>query len=176
MSDPELVARAQRAAARLERSWERWRTRRGLGGPFAQPVASYVGYSPEEPRRRPRVVFGVDAVEAEELAVLLDGATHPGAATDQGVGLPGRHDEIQGADPGPGGCQAHDAASSIAAELAGWAASELPGHASAGLAAWTAAGQESRMAACDPPRAACDPPRQRDPADMERDDRAGSLP
>ncbi len=75
MGDTELVSRAQHAAARLESAWESWRTRHGLGGALAQPVASYVGYAPEDPRGRPRVVFGVDAAEAEQLALLLDGLT-----------------------------------------------------------------------------------------------------
>jgi hypothetical protein len=262
MRDPELVSRAQGAAARLESAWERWRTRHGLGGPFAQPVASYVGYAPEEPRGRPRVVFGVDAVEAEELAALLDADMRTGAVTGQRDGLPSQHGAKQrtgvrhpgeqvseppeatqtltqevsvpvtmppAAEPGPaaepaaaggdrvgtrtttapgasdraagprgdsdavarkepepacvvmGDEQAAPAAvpmavpaglapgavgpaavpvrpaadrgaatSSIAAELAGWAACELPGHASAGLSAWIAAEQESCEEAADP--------------------------
>jgi hypothetical protein len=304
MRDPELVSRAQGAAARLESAWERWRTRQGLGGPFAQPVASYVGYAPEEPGGRPRVVFGVDAVEAEQLAALLDADVRAGAATGQRAGLPGQHADKQrtnarhpgepvgeppeaaqtltqaisvpvtvppaaepgtaagqavadangagvrtttvpGGSGGPGraaGSRGESAAvarqepepacvvagdeqavqtvvpvavpaglaegaagpvglapgaagpaegaaglaegaagpaavpgrpaagraaatSSIAAELAGWAASELPGHASAGLAAWIAAEQESRDEAADPG----------DGADAEREGRAGSL-
>ena len=35
------------------------------------PVSSYVGYSIEEPWGRPRVVFGVNAEDAERLAALL---------------------------------------------------------------------------------------------------------
>ena len=38
MRDPELVARAQRAAARLESAWERWNAHQGLGETPAQPV------------------------------------------------------------------------------------------------------------------------------------------
>jgi hypothetical protein len=85
MRDPELVARAQRAAARLEWAWERWRARRGFGGALSQPVASYVGYAPDEPRGRPRVVFGVDALEAEQLALLLDSDTREGEASGTGA-------------------------------------------------------------------------------------------
>jgi hypothetical protein len=44
MRDPELVARAGYAAARLEQAWERWRALHGLGG-SSDPLASYVGYS-----------------------------------------------------------------------------------------------------------------------------------
>ncbi len=85
MRDPERVSRAQRAAARLEGAWERWRTRHGLGGVLCQPVASYVGYAPEEPRGRPRVVFGVDAVEAERLALLLDADALSGVEARSGL-------------------------------------------------------------------------------------------
>jgi len=35
-------------------------------------VSSYVGYSLEEPWGQPRVVFGIEAREAEQLAALLD--------------------------------------------------------------------------------------------------------
>jgi hypothetical protein len=72
MRDPELVLCAQRAAARLEDAWDRWRTSRGPDGASAGEVSSYVGYSQNEPRGRPRVVVGVDAEEAERLAALLD--------------------------------------------------------------------------------------------------------
>src|SRR5580700_9350994 len=72
MGDPELVARAQRAAVRLERSWDRWRRLHGLAAEQAQPVSSYVGYSLAEPWGRPRVVFGVGAEEAEQLSALLE--------------------------------------------------------------------------------------------------------
>jgi hypothetical protein len=72
MRDPDLVLRAQRAAAALERAWYRWRLTHGLGADPLPPVSSYVGYSLEEPWGQPRVVFGVDAEEAEQLAALLD--------------------------------------------------------------------------------------------------------
>ena len=72
MRDPDLVVRAQRAAAELERAWDRWRTLHGLGTDPLPPVSSYVGYSLEEPWGQPRVVFGIDAREAEHLAALLD--------------------------------------------------------------------------------------------------------
>lgn len=72
MSDPELAARAQRAAVRLEQSWERWRQLRGLNNEPSQPISSYVGYSLVEPWGRPRVVFGVGAEEAEQLSALLE--------------------------------------------------------------------------------------------------------
>src|SRR6267154_1057142 len=72
MRDPDSVTRAQRAAVALERAWERWRAMHGLSADPMPPVSSYVGYSTEEPWGRPRVVFGVDAREAELLAALLD--------------------------------------------------------------------------------------------------------
>ncbi len=72
MRDPDLVVRAQQAAAELERAWDRWRTMHGLGTDPLPPVSSYVGYSLEEPWGQPRVVFGIDAREAEQLTALLD--------------------------------------------------------------------------------------------------------
>ena len=72
MRDPELVARAQRAATHLESTWEQWRALHGLGVAPGQPVVSYVGYSLKEPWGKPRVVIGIDADEAEYLADFLD--------------------------------------------------------------------------------------------------------
>jgi hypothetical protein len=72
MRDPELVTRAQRAAARLESAWEQWRALHGLAVAPGQPVVSYVGYSLKEPWGEPRVVIGIDADEAEYLAEFLD--------------------------------------------------------------------------------------------------------
>ena len=72
MRDPDLIFRAQQAAAELERAWDRWRTMHGLGTDPPPPVSSYVGYSLEEPWGQPRVVFGIDAREAEQLTALLD--------------------------------------------------------------------------------------------------------
>src|SRR5712692_8302844 len=72
MRDPELVARAQRAATRLESAWEQWRALHGLAVAPGQPVVSYVGYSLKEPWGEPRVVIGIDADEAEYLADFLD--------------------------------------------------------------------------------------------------------
>jgi hypothetical protein len=72
LRDPDLILRAQVAAAELERAWDRWRTMHGLGTDPLPPVSSYVGYSLEEPWGQPRVVFGIEAREAEHLAALLD--------------------------------------------------------------------------------------------------------
>lgn len=72
MRDPDLIGRAGRAAVELERAWDRWRTMHGLGREPMPAVSSYVGYSLEEPWGQPRVVFGIEAREAEQLAALLD--------------------------------------------------------------------------------------------------------
>lgn len=86
MRDPELLLCAQRAAARLENAWDRWRMLRGPGGGSAGEVSSYVGYSQNEPRGRPRVVVGVDADEAELLAALLDSGSAVPAPADAEAG------------------------------------------------------------------------------------------
>jgi hypothetical protein len=72
MRDPDLVVRAQRAATALESAWCRWRNMHGLAADPAPPVSSYVGYSLDAPWGQPRVVLGLCAEEAEQLAVLLD--------------------------------------------------------------------------------------------------------
>jgi hypothetical protein len=72
MRDPELVSCAQRAAGELERAWAYWREARGLHGEdIAESVASYVAHSIDHPWGRPRVVLGLDAEDARELAALL---------------------------------------------------------------------------------------------------------
>lgn len=75
MRDPELVARAQRAAARLEAAWEGWRAMQGLADTPAQPVVGYVGYALKEPWGQPRAVIGFSADEAERLAEHLERGT-----------------------------------------------------------------------------------------------------
>jgi hypothetical protein len=77
MRDPEQVARAQRAAARLESAWEHWRGLQGLADTPAQPVVGYVGYALREPWGQPRAVIGFSADEAERLADFLE---HDGSA------------------------------------------------------------------------------------------------
>jgi hypothetical protein len=72
MRDPELVARAQHAAHRLESAWERWRALQGIGETPAQPVVGYVGYALKEPWGQPRAVIGFSADEAERLADFLE--------------------------------------------------------------------------------------------------------
>jgi hypothetical protein len=90
MPDPDMVSRAHRAAATLERAWERWRIGHGLAAEPLPPVSSYVGYSIDEPWGHPRVVFGVDAYEAEVLAALLDSHDSAGfGAAREPAGRPG---------------------------------------------------------------------------------------
>src|SRR5215472_18055208 len=72
MRDPDLVFKAQLAAAALERAWQRWRVIHGLVADPMPAVSSYVGYSLEDPWGQPRVVFGLAAEDAEQLAALLE--------------------------------------------------------------------------------------------------------
>ena len=105
MPDPRLVSRAQRAATMLERAWERWRTTQGLEAEPLPPVSSYVGYSIEEPWGRPRVVFGVDAEDAERLAALLQtsiGFAAEGARPGPPIPATGRRAAGFAADRRPG--------------------------------------------------------------------------
>src|SRR5580700_8068123 len=82
MRDPDLVQRAERAAAALEQAWVHWRIRHGLGPGPLPPVSSYVGYSVTEPWGQPRVVLGVEAHEAERLAAILEGDDYVGPVHD----------------------------------------------------------------------------------------------
>jgi len=98
--------RAQLAATELERAWDRWRTLHGLGTGPLPPVSSYVGYSTEEPWGQPRVVFGMDAREAEQFAALLDrhdcaGPVYAAMTTKSGTSAV-KDAEVQQADPGRG--------------------------------------------------------------------------
>jgi hypothetical protein len=83
MRDPETVAYAQRAAARLEAAWEQWRAAQGLATTPAQPVVGYVGYALKEPWGQPRAVIGFSADEAERLAEHLERTAQPTEATAQ---------------------------------------------------------------------------------------------
>src|SRR5215475_1289744 len=91
MRDPELVARAQHAAARLESAWERWRALQGLGETPAQPVVGYVGYALKEPWGQPRAVIGFSAEEAERLAEFLERDGGDQAAADRDLDLARQH-------------------------------------------------------------------------------------
>jgi len=73
MRDLEQVQRAAQAATELERAWLHWRAGHGFGTGQLPPVSSYVGYSAEEPWGQPRVIFGMEAGEAERLAAILNG-------------------------------------------------------------------------------------------------------
>jgi hypothetical protein len=91
MRDPELVVRAERAAARLESAWERWRALQGLGETSAQPVVGYVGYALKEPWGQPRAVIGFSAEEAELLAEFLERSDGDHRAADRDLDLARRH-------------------------------------------------------------------------------------
>jgi hypothetical protein len=73
MRDPDLVVRAQRAATALESAWCHWRNVHGITTEPQPTVSSYVGYSLDAPWGEARIVFGICAEEAEQLAVLLKG-------------------------------------------------------------------------------------------------------
>ena len=92
MRDPELVARAQHAAARLESAWERWRALQGIGETPAQPVVGYVGYALKEPWGQPRAVIGFSADEAERLAEFLERGSGEYGALDRGAADSGPRD------------------------------------------------------------------------------------
>ncbi|HUC56166.1 MAG TPA: hypothetical protein VMA95_02105 [Streptosporangiaceae bacterium] len=90
MRDPDLVFRAQLAAAALEGAWHRWRVVHGLTADPTPTVSSYVGYSLEEPWGQPRVVFGLAAEDAEQLATMLErhdcvGPVYAAVATSPGA-------------------------------------------------------------------------------------------
>jgi len=112
MRDPELVARAQRAATRLESAWGQWRALHGLAVAPGQPVVSYVGYSLKETWGEPRVVIGIDADEAEYLAEFLAEFLDRDECAQRG------QPPLQ------------------QAQLAGWTSGELPGQVTEQLASW----------------------------------------
>ncbi len=145
MRDPELVARAQRAATRLESAWEQWRALHGLAVAPGQPVVSYVGYSLKEPWGEPRVVIGIDADEAEYLAEFLDRdecvrraqiPQQQGRRAEPSAEGTGEHARaaLLGA-PVSFGRHAPDQVRDMA-ELSGWNSGELPGQVTDQLAAW----------------------------------------
>jgi len=149
MRDPELVARAKRAAMRLESSWEQWRALQGLAVAPGQPVVSYVGYSLSEPWGEPRVVIGIDADEAESLAVFLGrdecvNCAHQIPRQQARLSEPSPVSVGEYARPtllsAPVGRaavpQAPDQDRDLAAELAGWRSGELTGQEPEQLAIW----------------------------------------
>jgi hypothetical protein len=101
MRDPELVARAQRASARLESAWERWRALQGLGETPAQPVVGYVGYALKEPWGQPRAVIGFSADEAERLAEFLERDSSDYGAIDRSVLGKGTRETVPRQAPEP---------------------------------------------------------------------------
>ena len=114
MRDPDLIVRAQQAATALESAWCRWRNMHGLAADPAPAVSSYVGFSLDAPWGQPRIVFGICAEEAEQLATLLDrhdcvgpvhasvkakpvGATH-GSRPEEDQGQDVRIQDVRGQD------------------------------------------------------------------------------
>ena len=114
MRDPDLIVRAQQAATALESAWCRWRNMHGLAADPAPAVSSYVGFSLDAPWGQPRIVFGICAEEAEQLATLLDrhdcvgpvhasvkakpvGATH-GSRPEDDQGQDARIQDVRGQD------------------------------------------------------------------------------
>src|SRR5215469_14941156 len=90
MRDSELVARAQLAASTLEGAWQRWRVVHDATADPMPAVSSYVGYSLQEPWGQPRVVLGLAAQDAEQLAALIErhdcgGPAYAVAASQAGV-------------------------------------------------------------------------------------------
>ncbi len=116
MRDPDLVVRAQRAAAALEHAWDRWRSMHGLGAEPLPPISSYVGYSLEEPGGQPRVLFGVAAAEAEQLAAFLDRHDCAGPVYAGLAALPGGQQQAaqSGARERLGGGRVHVPAQGLA--------------------------------------------------------------
>jgi hypothetical protein len=96
MRDPDLVFRAQLAAAALEGAWHRWRVVHGLTADPTPTVSSYVGYSLEEPWGQPRVVFGLAAEDAEQLATLLERHDCVGPVYAAVTTLPGVRESLSG--------------------------------------------------------------------------------
>ena len=155
MRDPELVARAQRAATRLESAWEQWRALHGLAVAPGQPVVSYVGYSLKEPWGEPRVVIGIDADEAEYLAEFLDrdecaqrGQQVP---LQSGPAQSGPLQQVKLTESAPDGTGEYPSSALLGApvpfgrgrqsadqarDLAGWTSGELPGQVNEQLASW----------------------------------------
>ena len=174
MRDPELVARAGYAAARLEQAWERWRALHGLSG-SADPLASYVGYSLKEPMGQPRVVIGVDAAEAEFFADFLE--SHDCAAPNAGSGP--MHQQVSGPmHPPVSGPQRvlangspRPSGPAVASGPVGAGAADTQGARAAGLAA-TPAARNAGPGSAPPPRDVPSEPMARlvDGAD------SGSLP
>lgn len=156
MRDPELVARAQRAATRLESAWEQWRALHGLAVAPGQPVVSYVGYSLKEPWGEPRVVIGIDADEAEYLAEFLD----RDECAQRGQQVPplqsgplqsGSLQQVKLTESAPEGTGEYPSSALLGApvpfgrgrqsadqarDLAGWTSGELPGQVNEQLTSW----------------------------------------
>jgi hypothetical protein len=155
MRDPELVARAQRAATRLESAWEQWRALHGLAVAPGQPVVSYVGYSLKEPWGEPRVVIGIDEC-AQRGQVLPQQAQLPQVSLQQvplqsGPLQSGPLQQVKLTESASEGTGEYPSSALLGApvhfgrgrqpadqarDLAGWTSGELPGQVNEQLASW----------------------------------------
>ena len=126
MRDPELGARAQRAATRLESAWEQWRA---LHGPQVQPVPLQAGPLQSGPLQPVTLIERVPEGTGEYPSPALLNA--PSA--------------VRKGRPSP------DQPRDIAAELVGWNQGELPSQRPEQFASWPPGGP---LAADQPPAGA----------------------
>lgn len=169
MRDPDLVQRAERAAIALERAWGRWRVMHGLTADPPPPVSSYVGYSLQEPWGQPRVVFGIGAADAEQLAAFLDGHDCVGPVYAEVTSRPDWRRSTPGSPmlPDPAAAAGQDASSESAVPAGAaswpgpqgshaWLASNLPGVPPQAVQPATESIPEEQAPAADPDGAAGD--------------------
>jgi hypothetical protein len=83
MPDPELVARARRAAASFEPDPERWRALQGLAEIPAQSVVGYASNTLGQPWRQSRASNAFNAEEPERSAEVLERASTGHGAADR---------------------------------------------------------------------------------------------
>src|SRR5207248_1518370 len=118
MRDPELVARAQRAATRLESAWEQWRALHGLADAPGQPVPFQAGPLQSGPLQQVKLAGTGPEGTGEYPSPALLNAPSLNAPSAVGRGRPSPD-------------QPRDVA-----ELAGWNQGELPSQRSEQLASW----------------------------------------
>jgi len=130
MRDPELVARAQRAAAYLESAWEQRRALHGLAVAPGRPVVSYVGYSFKKSWGQPGSSSGSTPTRPSS-SPISSAMTNAHSA-----GRPASVSTAPASSTAPGGRQSPDQARDMAAELASWSSGELPAQGFEQLASW----------------------------------------
>ena len=146
MRDPELVARAQRAATRLESAWEQWRALHGLAVAPGQPVVSYVGYSLKEPWGNPgssseSTLTRLNTSRSSSIAMNASSGCRFPSSRERRAELPpeGSGEHARSAllgTPVSYGRHLPDQVRDMATELSGWNPGELPGQVTDQLAAW----------------------------------------